>query len=86
MVNNIMHFDKLDKYSPVSSKKYADLLSDLIKEFEHKFQDYIKNHQFFYLFTVPFAVSINTVLANFQMEYNELQSDTQLTDLIMSHY
>ena len=34
-----MNFDALDKHSPMNSKKYAPVLSVLIKEFENGFQE-----------------------------------------------
>ncbi len=47
VANNFMHFDVLAKHSPVNSEKYAAVLSILIKEFENRFQDLQKKHQFF---------------------------------------
>lgn len=65
-----------------------DVLSILIKEFENKFQDFKKQktHQFLCVFLTQFAVHINTLPVNLQMEYIELQSDVQLKNLIMSLY
>ena len=37
--NDFMHFNTLNKHSPVNSKKYAALLFNLIQEFENRFQD-----------------------------------------------
>jgi len=64
------------------------VLSILIKEFENKFQDFKKQktHQFLCVFLTQFAVHINTLPVNLQMEYIELQSDVQLKNLIMSLY
>jgi len=39
MANHFMNFDALDKHSPMNSKKYAPVLSVLIKEFENGFQE-----------------------------------------------
>ena len=44
IANNFIHFDELNKLSPMNSKKslskiYAAVLSVLIKEFENRFQD-----------------------------------------------
>lgn len=47
MVDNFMHFDTLVKHSPMNSKKYAPVLSVLIKEFENGFQECQKNDCFF---------------------------------------
>ena len=66
--NNFMHFDTLDKHSPMNSKKYAALLFDLIQEFENIFQDIWGNNQYFATFVTLFSVDINMLPANFQME------------------
>ena len=58
--------------------------SGLIKEFENRLQDFKKNHQF--IFVTLFSLDINTLPANFQMEWIELQSDTQFENMIMSLY
>ena len=40
MANNFKHLDILTKHSPVNrKKKYAAVLSILIKKFENRFQD-----------------------------------------------
>lgn len=46
MANHFMNFDTLDKHSPMNSKKYAPVLSVLIKEFENGFQECRKNDCF----------------------------------------
>ena len=43
-----MHFDILTKRSPVNSKKYAVIISVLIKEFDSRFQNCQNNYQFFW--------------------------------------
>jgi len=53
-----MHFDTLHNHSPVNSKKYAAVLSVLIKEFENRFQDCQKTHQFSGIFATPFPGSV----------------------------
>ena len=75
MANKLMHFGTLAKHSPINSKKYATLLSIRIKEFENRFQDSHKNHQFFGLFMTPFPVNINILLMNFKMEYSTEKCD-----------
>lgn len=44
MANNPIHFDILAKRSPLSSEKYAVVLSVLIEEFENSFQNCKKMH------------------------------------------
>ena len=39
MANKFIYFDTLARHAPVNSKKYAAVLSVLIKEFENRFQD-----------------------------------------------
>ena len=76
--NNFMDFDTLATHIPVSSKKYAAVVFDLIQEVENRFQDFWENNQYFAIFVTPFSVDINMLPANFQMECTELQSDIQL--------
>lgn len=83
MASNCMHFDILAKHSALINKEYAVMLSILIKEFENRFQDGKKNHEFG--FVKPFSVDTNTLPASFQMHCTELQSDIQLKNLIMSY-
>ena len=86
MANDLMHFDVLAKHRPVNSKKYAALLSILIKGFENRFQDLWKVINIFGIFVTPFSVDINTLPAHFQMKCVELQSAIQVKDLISSCY
>ena len=78
--NNFMFFDTLAKHSPMTSKKHAALLSDLIQEFENRFQEFLGNNQYFAIFVTLFSVDMNMLPANFQMECIELWSDIQLKD------
>ena len=86
MANNCMHFDTLAKHSPVNRKKICSFNLCFDNELENMFQDCQKSHKFFGIFATPFSVNINTLPANFQMECIELQSDTQLKNLILSFY
>ena len=75
MANMLMHFDTLAKHNTVNSKRYAAMLSIVIKESEIRFQDCKKKyHECFGLFPTPFSVDINTLPVNFQVECIELQS------------
>ena len=49
MANNFMHFDTLAKHKTLNSKEYTDMLSVLIKDFENRFHDCQKNHQFMFV-------------------------------------
>ena len=70
MANKFMDFDTLAKCSPVFSKEYIDVLSILI-QFENRFQDY-KISSIFCMFETLLSVNLNTLPANFQMEYIEM--------------
>jgi len=48
MANKIIHFDTLAKHSPVNSRKYAAMLSILIKQFENRFQDWSQKSSIFH--------------------------------------
>lgn len=50
MTTSCVHFDTLAKYSSVDSKKYAALLSVLIKKFDNRFKDCKKFILFFFFF------------------------------------
>ena len=84
LASKFVQLETLAKHSPVNSEKYAAMLSILIKEFENRFQDCQKNHEF--MFVTPFSVNRSTLSADFQVELMELQSDIQLKNLIMSLY
>lgn len=58
MANNPIHFDTLAKRSPLSSEKYAVVLSVLIEEFENSFQSCKKNSLFFLFFVYLHAAFI----------------------------
>lgn len=79
MANNCISFDTLAKQS-YKMQKYTALISVLMKEFENWFQD-CKKH--FGKFATPFSFDTNTF---FQMGCTNLQSDSQLKNLIMSLY
>ena len=70
----------LAKHNVMNSKKYVILLSDLIEEFENRFEDFVKNDQLFCIFATPFSVDIHLLPGKFQMECIELQCEIQLKD------
>jgi len=84
MASSCMHFDTLAKHSALKSEEYTAMLSVLIKDFENRFHDCQKNHQF--MFVTLFSVDINTLPTNSQTECIQLQSDLQLKNLVMSLY
>ena len=78
MANSCTHFDILAKHRAPNSEEYSAVLSILIKKFEIMFQD-CKNKQTnkktVSLFVATLSDDINSLPANVQMEYIELQSD-----------
>ena len=54
MANKFIYFDTLARHAPVNSKKYAAVLSVLIKEFENRFQDCKKSWIFFFFLQLHF--------------------------------
>lgn len=78
--NNLMHFSKLSKHGAVNKEKYISFLSDLIHEFETRFQDFRKHDILFIIFATPFSVEIHLLEADLQMECIELQADIQMKE------
>ena len=77
----MIHFSTLQslgKVEPKCLKEYADLLSTLIQEFDIRFTEFKALQPQFQLFSTPFAVQIDDVTEELQMELAELQSDTIL--------
>ncbi|KAF4080408.1 hypothetical protein AMELA_G00170970 [Ameiurus melas] len=54
------------------------VLSDLIQEFNSRFEDFRPNAADFDLFAQPFTISVDTVSDDIQMELIELQCDSEL--------
>ncbi len=59
-------------------EKYTDLLSNLLEQFDVRFTDFEVLQPQFRLFSMPFAVEIDSVPEELQMELVELQCDTLL--------
>ncbi|CAM5133327.1 unnamed protein product [Natator depressus] len=77
---NLVHFSTLNslgKVEPRSLKEYADI-SNLHKQFDVRFKDFKVLEPHFQLFSTPFAVEIDNVAEEMQMELVELQCDTIL--------
>ena len=78
---NLIHFStlkSLGKVEPKCLKEYADLLSTLMQQFDIRFAEFEVLQPKFRLFSTPFAVEIDDVAEELQMELAELQSDTIL--------
>ena len=77
----MIHFSTLKsfgKVEPKCLKEYADLLSTLIQQFDIRFAEFKALQPQFQLFSMPFAVQIDDVAEELQMELAELQSDNTI--------
>ncbi|KAG6924773.1 GTF2I repeat domain containing 2B [Chelydra serpentina] len=68
----------LGKVEPKSLTEYADIISHLHKQFDVRFKDFKALEPHFQLFPTPFAVEIDNVAEEMQMELVERQCDTVL--------
>ena len=78
---NLAHFSTLKSLGKVEAeclKEYTNLLSNLLQQFDVRFADFEALEPQFRLFSMPFAVEIDTVAEELQMELMELQCDTVL--------
>ncbi|XP_044220325.1 general transcription factor II-I repeat domain-containing protein 2B-like [Thunnus albacares] len=77
---NLAHFPSLREVGLMEENvpKYMNILSNLVLEFDRRFEDFRHNATVFELFAEPFSVNVNTVSEELQMELIELQSDSQL--------
>ena len=77
----MIHFStlkSLGKVEPKCWKEYADFLSTLIQQFDIRFSEFEVLQPQLQLFSTPFAVQIDDVAEELQMELAELQNDTIL--------
>ncbi len=58
--------------------EYDAVLSNLIQEFDSRFEDFRHSTADFELFAQPFTISVDAVRDGLQMELIELQCDTEL--------
>lgn len=78
---NLAHFSTLNslgKVEPKCLKEYTDLLSILLQQFDVRFEDFKVLEPQFQFFSTPFAVEIDNVAEELQMELVELQCDSIL--------
>ena len=78
---NLAHFSTLNslgKVEPKCLKECTDLLSILLQQFDVRFEDFKVLEPQFQLFLTPFAVEIDSVAEELQMELVELQFDSIL--------
>uniref|UniRef100_A0A452IFC9 HAT C-terminal dimerisation domain-containing protein n=1 Tax=Gopherus agassizii TaxID=38772 RepID=A0A452IFC9_9SAUR len=77
---NLVHFSTkfLRKVEPKSLKEYAEMISNLHKLFDLRFKDFKALEPHLQLFSTPFAVEIDYVAEEMQIELVELQCDTIL--------
>ncbi|KAG2459893.1 EFC4B protein, partial [Polypterus senegalus] len=74
---NLAHFPCLGEVGLVKGKvhKYDAVLSNLIQEFDSRFEDFRHNTADFELFAQPFTISVDAVRDDLQMELIDLQCD-----------
>ncbi|XP_043409097.1 general transcription factor II-I repeat domain-containing protein 2B-like [Chelonia mydas] len=78
---NLVHFSTLNslgKVEPKSLKEYADIISNLHKQFDVWLKNFKALEPHFKLFSTPFAMVTDNVAEEMQMELVELQCDTIL--------
>jgi hypothetical protein len=78
---NFSHFNtlkSLKKIEPNCLKVYSGILNDLIQQFETRFKDFKALEPEFQVFSTPFAVDVESVPEEIQMELVELQCDSIL--------
>ena len=61
-------------------KDYADVVSELLAEFDRRFQEFKDLEPQFALFAIPFAVDAESVSEEVQIELLNLQCDTVLKE------
>ena len=84
---NLAHFPSLREVGLIEkdTPKYLDILSNLVVEFDHCFEDFNGNTTAFELFVHPFSVNVDEVSEELQMELLELQSDSDLRSKFIEH-
>ena len=75
--------NSLEKVEITFLKEYANIISDLHKQFENRFKDFEALEPQFHLFSIPFAVDTDKVSEDMKMELVELQSDIVLKQKYM---
>lgn len=77
---NLAHFPCLGEVGMVKEKvhEYDAVLSNLIQEFDSRFEDFRHNTADFELFAQPFTISVDAVRDDLQMELIDLQCDSEL--------
>uniref|UniRef100_A0A673JDS5 HAT C-terminal dimerisation domain-containing protein n=1 Tax=Sinocyclocheilus rhinocerous TaxID=307959 RepID=A0A673JDS5_9TELE len=77
---NLAHFPCLREAGMMKEEvpEYDAVLSNLIQEFDSRFEDFRQNATDFELFAQPFTISVNTVSDDLQMKLIELQCDSEL--------
>ncbi|XP_056586089.1 general transcription factor II-I repeat domain-containing protein 2B-like [Triplophysa dalaica] len=76
----LAHFPCLKEAGMMKEKlpEYDAVLSNLIQEFDRRFEDFRNSAADFELFSQPFTISVDTVSDDLQMELIDLQCDSEL--------
>ena len=78
---NFIHFPALKSLKKIESNSltiYSGILNELLQQFETRFKDFKALEPQFQIFSTPFAVDVESVAEEIQMELVELQCDSIL--------
>lgn len=83
---NLIHFPTLLEVatSVVDLQQYSKKLSEILDQFEQRFHDFKRYEIDIEMFGNPFAVAVDLVPGQFQMELIELQCDEKCKQMYMS--
>lgn len=76
--DHFLTLKSLENVDKQSCDNFADLLHDLQREFEGRFQDITSLADEFRIFSLPFSVPVDDAAPELQMELLELQANTPL--------
>ena len=77
---NFIHFPTLKSVEVQHAQKYANLITELKKDFDHRFFDFKNSAMRFKMFSCPFSVKNQEVPENLQMEFVDFQCLSDLKE------
>ena len=77
---NFIHFPTLKSLEVQHTQKYANLITELKKDFDHRFSDFENSAMRFKMLSCPFSVKIKEVPENLQMEFVDFQCSYDLKE------
>lgn len=83
---NLTHFPTLLEVASdvVDLQQYSKKLSDILEQFDQRFNDFKRHELDIEMFGNPFSVAVDLVPGQFQMELIELQCDEKCKEMYMS--